>query len=599
MALQTKTINSSTTANGYALHLKLTENSVSTADNTSSVSWELYLSSGAWNFSQYKVGWSVSLNGTAVSSKSKESSDQISISKNGTVVIVAGTSTVAHGTDGALNMAASASIDMATLSYTPGPMSLTGTMALTNIARASTLTASDGTLGTATTMTINRADSSFKHTLTAKCGSSTTEILPTPSTTTTPNYTPSLTWASKNTTGTTVSVTYTLKTYKSDGVTQVGSAYTKTVTMTIPASVKPSCSAAVELVNDNATVNGWGVAVKGYSEYKVTTTFTGARGSTLKSRSVKISATGETLTGSPATSNLLASTTRTVKVKVKDSRDRWSDEVTVSGPVIYDYAAPTISTATAFRCDSNGTASDSGTYLSVKCKGSVSSCGGNNVRTVQYRKKTAGGSYGSWATLTNNTAAVVNAGLSSSTSYVVQFRVSDSLGNSRTVEVNIPTAGVTFNLRAGGKGAAFGKYAESDNELQVAWDLRLSSPLGIASGGTGEGARYEAVTFAADTSTASGHSVTVRRYPYLEMCFVRGSVTFDHVAVSENSWVRIGAVPAGMAPLYTTALTATKATPSGATARITNDGYIEVATPTAFSASYTYTVYFSGWWLRS
>ena len=67
----TITIPSADTANGYTLKLELTENSVSAADNTSSVSWRLYLTSGSWHFSTYHIGWSVSLNGTVVSSRSK------------------------------------------------------------------------------------------------------------------------------------------------------------------------------------------------------------------------------------------------------------------------------------------------------------------------------------------------------------------------------------------------------------------------------------------------------------------------------------------------------------------------------------------------
>jgi len=468
MALQTKTISSSTTSNGYTLKLELTENSTSVANNTSSVSWRLYLTSGSWNFSQYKVGWSVSLNGTVVSSQSRSGASQVSIAKNGSLTVASGTSNVTHGADGSLNMAAAASIDMDSASYTPGPMSLSGSMALTTIPRASTLTASNGTLGTAQTLTINRASSSFTHTLTYACGNTSGTILSSSSAAST-SWTPPLALAAQNTSGQSVSVTFTLTT--KNGSTTVGTS-TRTVSMTIPASVKPTASATVAVVNDNTTVNGWGVAVKGYSKYKITTSFTGAQGSTLKSRSVKVNATGQTLTASPATSSVLTSTTRTVIVKVVDSRDRPSDEVTVTGPVIYDYGNPTISEATAYRCDSGGTADDAGTYLYVKCTGDVSPCGGHNSKTVQYRYRATGGSWTSWSTLTSGTAQTVNAGLSAASSYEVQLRVTDTLGASRSVTVTIPTATVTMNLRAGGSGAAFGGYAQRDNAVDFTnWDV--------------------------------------------------------------------------------------------------------------------------------
>lgn len=596
MALrETITIPSTTTSNGYTLKLELTENSVSTADNTSSVSWRLYLTSGSWHFSTYHIGWSVRLNGTVVSSMSRASSPQLSIAKHGEVTVKSGTATVSHSADGTLNMAAAASIDMDTDSHTPGPMSLSGSMALTAIPRASTLTAANGTLGAAQTLTINRAVSGYTHTLTYACGAASDTILSNSSAASV-SWTPPLTLAQQNTTGQTVSVTFTLTT--KNGSSTVGTS-TKTVSMAIPPSVKPAVTAAVGVVNDNATISGWGVAVKGYSKYKVTTTFTGAQGSTQKSRSVKVSATGENLTASPATSAVLSSTNRLVKVTVTDSRNRQSAEVSVSGPVIYDYGQPAITTATAFRCNSAGTADDTGTYISAKCSGSVYSCGGHNAKTVQCRRRATGGSWTGWTALTDNTVSVINAGLSVASACEVQFRVSDSLGNSRTVTVTIPTAAVTLNLRPGGRGAAFGKYAEADDELQVAWDLKLDNPLEVASGGTGQTTVRQIVAVTADTAVFSSHSVTVRYFPYLGMCFVRGYAQLDHRDVAANTYMNIATVPPEYAPLSYTALSA--AGLGGPVARLTSQssgqpGTFQIAFREARTSGYLYDVYFSGWW---
>ncbi len=689
------TIHSATTSNGYTLYLKLTETATSTASNSSTVSWQLYLTSGDWNFSQYRVGWSVSLNGSVVSSKTKAGAPQVSITKHGTLTVAEGTATITHDADGRKTMTAAASIDMDTVSYTPGPMSLSGSMTLTAIPRASTLTVANGTLGVAQTITVNRASTSFTHTLTYRIGSNAAVTIATgvgASTTWTPpltlmqyavdgkvsakitvetfsggasigtnsvtitlnspalskltvasgtlgtaqtltitrastdfshtltyvcgsysssigmsefsgsgntltrSWTPLLSLAAQNTTGQTVSVTLTLTTL--NGSTVLGTDV-KTVTMTIPDSVRPSCSASVALVNDNATVAGWGIAVQGFSKYKVTTTFdnTDSQGSTFKRRTVKIDATGQTLTASPATSAVLASTTRTVKVQVTDSRDRVSSTVTVTGPKIYAYSTPTISAAEAFRCDSGGTADESGTYLSVKCKGSVSSCNGNNVRTIQWRRRVSGGSWSSWATLTNNTATVANAGLSASSSYAVQFRVTDSLGGSRTVEVTIPTASVTLNLRRGGTGAAFGKYAEADGELQVAWDLKLTTPLEVASGGTGQTTAYTSVTVTPDTTSgASDHAIGVRLYPYLAACWCRGYVKISGVAIAANTWITVATVGAAAQPSasYPTPLAVNNTV--GGEARVTASGELQVRFYSEVPATATRYMYFAGWW---
>lgn len=72
--------------------------------------------------------------------------------------------------------------------------------------------------------------------------------------------------------------------------------------------------------------------------------------------------------------------------------------------------------------------------------------------------------------------------------------VTDVYEASTTYQLIIPTASVTLDFKASGEGAAFGKTAETDNLLDVAWNLRvrgenglsLDSPLGIANGGTGK-----------------------------------------------------------------------------------------------------------------
>lgn len=588
----TKTISSAASANGYALVLELTETGTSAAANTSTVSWRLVLTSGAWHFAQYRVGWSVSLAGTVVSSRSKAAAPQVGINKHSALTVASGTATVAHNDDGSLQMACAASIDMDETAHTPGPVSLSGTMDLTDIPRASSLTAANGTLGTAQTLAIHRADSGYTHTVTYACGSASGTIA-TKTTATSLSWTPPLTLAAQNTTGVTVSVKLTLITY--NGSAEVGRTH-KTVSMAIPAGVKPTASAAVELVNDNATVNGWGVAVKGYSKYRITTTFTGAQGSTLKARSVTVDATGETLTASPVTTRVM-STARTVRVRVQDSRGRWSDTATVNGPVIYDYGSPAVSQATAYRCNSGGSADDAGTYLYVKCTGTVYTCGGHNGKTVQCRRRAAGGSWSGWTSLVSGTAQTLNAGLDAAVSYEVQFRVSDSLGASRTVTVTVPTAAVTLNLRPGGRGAAFGKYAEKNDTLQLAWDLELARPLPVAQGGTGRSARYSTVTAAADTSTVTGHVMAVRHYPQLGLCFCRGYVKLSATAAAANTWFGVATVSGAAVPATDYATPLAVNVYGGGEMQITGAGQIRCRVSTAWPAGGgTKDIYFSGWW---
>jgi microcystin-dependent protein len=68
------------------------------------------------------------------------------------------------------------------------------------------------------------------------------------------------------------------------------------------------------------------------------------------------------------------------------------------------------------------------------------------------------------------------------TSYSVEIGVVDDIGNEASVTKIVPTDKVEFHLRNGGKGAAFGEYAEDENVLSVAksWELRVKGELSVA-----------------------------------------------------------------------------------------------------------------------
>ena len=165
--------------------------------------------------------------------------------------------------------------------------------------------------------------------------------------------------------------------------------------------------------------------------------------------------------------------------------------------------------------------------------------------------------------------------------------------------LNIPTAAVTLNLRSGGRGAAFGKYAEKDDTLQLAWDLELARPLPVAQGGTGQTVNYTLVTVTAYTAAANNFSCVCRYYPYLGVCLIRGSYK-TAAATTANGWVSVANIPAGYRPgSYNAAMTVSA--PGGASGLLCyadGDGHsagdlcIRTFTDRASGTS----VDFSGWW---
>ena len=281
----------------FTLTLTVTETSYSVTDNTSTLSWSLDLKANtSYNFSLYSIGLSVVLNGTTVKSQTRAQRIQYSVDKYGTVNLASGSGfVVKHNDDGSKTIPVVYSIDMESVSYTPGSLSGSGTMPLTTIARYSTLTIpAGGTLGVKQSITVNRP-SNLTHTVTWVCGTQ-KGTLCTNSTATTLDFTPDIGLASQNTTGSTVSITFTITT------TGVGDK-THTATYAIPASVKPQLSIAVDDATDYK--NTYGGYVQGWSKLKITATPTLAYGSPIDSYS--ITAEGKPYTTNPATTDVISS----------------------------------------------------------------------------------------------------------------------------------------------------------------------------------------------------------------------------------------------------------------------------------------------------
>ena len=63
--------------------------------------------------------------------------------------------------------------------------------------------------------------------------------------------------------------------------------------------------------------------------------------------------------------------------------------------------------------------------------------------------------------------------LDKKSSYTVELKAEDELGEQGIISFAVSTEEITFHLKKGGKGAAFGKYAEEDNLLDVAWPAKF------------------------------------------------------------------------------------------------------------------------------
>ena len=451
---------------GRSLTLSWTLSSQSVEKNTSTISWTL---KGSGSASGYVMSgaFKAVINGVTVYNSEPR------IELRNTTTVASGTATIAHNSDGTKSFSLSCEAGIYTYAVSA---TASGTHTLTTIPRASTISATNVNMGSASTITITRASSSFTHTLTYSFGNATGTIA-TKTTSTSVSWTPTLTLANQIPNAVSGKCTITCKTYS--GTTEVGSK-TCTMTLTVPSSVKPTITSLTAARVDGTVPTSWEIYVQ--SKSKATLTINGeagAYGSTISSYS--ITGGGYSSTASSFTTGFLnTSGTITFTASVTDSRGRVSANATVTISVVA-YSAPSFSKYISQRCNSAGTASDSGTYVKSTVNFSYASCSSKNtITTATYYRKTTETSWTNASkTFTSGTAFTFGGGnISAESSYEVKFKLTDAF-TSIEVTDTLSTASVVMDFKSGGLGVAVGKVAETDQcfEVSDAWDVKVYGML--------------------------------------------------------------------------------------------------------------------------
>lgn len=462
---------------GVSISISITQNSQNVANNTSNITAKV---TASWtNGSNNRVvdasgtpqakGW-LKIDGTTYNFASTFNDSQTS---SGSKTVFTKTVNVSHASDGKKTLSCSASY---TTGVSAGTVTASASKALTTIPRKSTLSVGNGTLGTQQTLTVTEQASSFTHTITASCGSASTTIC-TKSTSNSIKFTPPLSWASQNTTGTSVSVKYTITTYSE--TTNVGSnSYTKTCT--IPASVKPSCSIAV---TDPTSYSGrFGGFVKDLSKFKVVVTPTTSYGSSIASYKTVINGVTYSTSSSFTTNEIEYSGDVTITTTVTDKRGR-SGSATKKVSVL-NYSAPVISKLSVKRCNEDGSENDQGEYIQVSFSASATDIANEGLNITDYLLKYKKSSESSYTENTlddldgiyslNNRAVIFPA--DSGSSYDIEFSVFDGVKTAKRAT----TASTGFTLmhwNALGNGMGIGKVSEIPEVLDIGIKTRLLGGL--------------------------------------------------------------------------------------------------------------------------
>ena len=302
------------------------------------------------------------------------------------------------------------------------------TFTLPTIPRASSVSCSTANIGSNATITINRASTSFTHTLTYSFGSLSGTIATKTSSTNISWTIPTTFYGqipnSKSGTGTITCDTY-------SGSTLIGSKSTSFTATVSESASKPTLSPTVSDSNTTTTAltGNSSKFIKYYSNASVATGAKARNSATLKSQ--KITCGAKSITSASGTINAVESGTFTFSAT--DSRG-YTTTQTVNKTLI-EYIKLT--------CSLNAGAPTTAGVATLKISGNYwDGTFGKvaNTLTVQYRYKAQGGSYGSWTTVsatksgnTYNATATIS-GLNYQTTYVFQARAVDKLATINTDE---------------------------------------------------------------------------------------------------------------------------------------------------------------------
>ena len=459
----------------YSLILRINEISYSVENNTSYVEWWVGIRSNTQYHTHNGIPetFKVSVNGTQVLNQSFTPNVPV----NTLVGVKSGTVTISHDADGSKTISASASFSGSNSGYyAPITGSCSGTVKLTTIPRASSISIDSPSIECGNTININGSSASknFTHKIYATWNGKTSELT-TISGTLTPtfSYTIPTAWEKDLPNSTSGIATFTLETFS--GSTSVGS---KSVNATIKvrSGVVPSVG-TVSISDINSICVGIGQHVQSQSRLKFSIATSGSQGSTVTSVSTKFE--GQTYNDSSFTTGIVqGSGTLSYVITVTDSRGRTaskSGSVTVSA-----YSSPSLTNVTAKRANSSYVVDEaSGTYALLHFKVGFTSLSNKNVTSFYIQYRASGAS--SWTKINswdNNYTLeqdykAGNLFTSATNSYEVAFGVKDKFMNDYSWQIF--TVAPTYSLINFGKDGRsltfFGQDGNQKDTLTVLGDI--------------------------------------------------------------------------------------------------------------------------------
>lgn len=458
MALQDVNSSQFSTSNQYIVYwIEMIENSTDTASNLSNITVRVWAKRTNTGYTTYGTGTlyctiAGSQYTAGISSSQKITSTAICLFEKNL--------NIGHNGDGTGRVDISARISMDVVSSSDNSWGF----GLTTIPRASqpSLSASTADMGTAITINMNRASTSFTHTVKYSFGSDSATIAT--GVTDSTSWTIPLTLANQIPSATSGWGTIIVDTYS--GGTLIG---TKSVTFTAncPSTMVPTFT-SVTHSEANTTVSGKAIGsyVQGMSQLKMTINgAAGTYGSTISKYDFTVDGTLYSGTTNIVTSNAIkTSGTLTLTATITDSRGRTATKT--ASVTVLAYAPPSITSFTIARCDSAGNLNSMGDYVKVTRGGTWSVLSTKNTcsivvktsprgtNTWTTKSTVAGGTGGSYAA-----ASVVVGTYAATSSFDFRLEFTDLFNTTISLTV-LSTGVVTMSWSASGVG--IGKVWEKD-----------------------------------------------------------------------------------------------------------------------------------------
>ena len=301
--------------------------------------------------------------------------------------------TIPHNSDGTKTVPLSLEVNINAAGY--GSAKYSWDYQLATIPRASPISASNGVLGSAMTLTIDRKSSSFTHTIRYNWQGDTGTVGTGIGTST--SYTPPLNFASNIPNSTSGTITFYCDTYS--GSTFVGTSQTS-VTLSVPDSIIPTID-GLTLEETATAMNGISTSIEFaqiLSRVKATVTgASGVYGSTIKSYSITVVDQNLTLTENGGVFDYFKNNgTFIVRATVTDSRGRTSanKDVTIN---VREYFSP----VGGLNVVRSGTNKDKLT-VTRNAKVAPLNIGGVNKNTLSIQFKYSQRGSGTWTNSTGN-----------------------------------------------------------------------------------------------------------------------------------------------------------------------------------------------------